>query len=230
MAAFDSYERIVSAIKDWINRTDLDSVIPHFISLAESRMSRTLRVPSMERRVILNTSNGIAYIPTDLLEVKSMYYIGGSKRQPLERTNLSRINQIIQDTNEVIGEPKFFSRTDNQFAFAPKVADGELNPVDGQGNPIPSTAIIELEYYQTIPSLIQGSPTATADPEGSNWILDMAPECYLFGALHEASIYIKDLERAQYWKSKFEESIMLLQKMGDQAEYAGSELAVYYSP
>jgi len=230
MAAFDSYDKLVTAIKDWINRSDLDSVIPHFISLAESRMSRTLRVPSMERRVILDTTEGISYIPVDLLEVKSMYYIGGDCRQVIERTNTSKVNDLIQSTGEVTGIPKFFSRMDNQFIFGPKVADGELTPVDGTGAPLPSTAVIELEYYQTIPSLITGSPTFTADPDGSNWVLDMAPECYLFGALHEASIYVKDLDRAQYWKMKFEEGIMNLQKMGDQSEYAGSELAVYYQP
>jgi len=221
MAAFDSYAKLVSAIGDWMNRTDLENVIPHFISLAESRMSRSLRVPSMERRVLLDTSQGVAYVPTDFLEAKSMYYIGGSQRQTLERTNASRVNEIIQMTGEVVGIPRYFTRMDNQFAFAPKVADGSTEDGD---------TLIELEYYTTIPSLVQGSPTTTTDPEGSNWILDMAPECYLFGALHEASLYVKDFDRAQYWKVKFEEAIVNLQKMGDMAEYAGSELAVYYMP
>lgn len=220
-AAFDSYDKIVSAIKDWMNRSDLDAVIPHFISLAESRMSRTLRVPSMERRVLLDTSEGISYIPTDLLEIKSIYYIGGNNRIALERTNFSRVNDEIQRYNEQTNIPRYFHRTDNQIAYGPKVADG--NSTDGD-------QVIELEYYQTIPSIIQGTVTATNDPEGSNWLLDMAPECYLFGALHEACVYVKDMERAQYWKVKFEEGIMNLQKMADSAEYAGSELAVYYAP
>lgn len=219
--AFDSYDKIVSAIKDWMNRSDLDAVIPHFISLAESRMSRTLRTPSMERRVLLDTTEGIAYIPSDLLEIKSIYYIGGSKRQAIERTNFSRVNEIIQANNEATGVPLYFHRTDNQLVFGPKIADGTVAD---------DTSLLELEYYQTIPSLIQGTPTATNDPEGSNWVLDMAPECYLFGALHEASVYVKDMDRAQYWKMKFEEAIVNLQKMADSAEYAGSELAVYYSP
>ena len=39
-----TYSELKSNIADWLNRSDLTSVIPTFISLAENRLNRQLRV------------------------------------------------------------------------------------------------------------------------------------------------------------------------------------------
>lgn len=216
MASFDTYNKLVSAIGDWINRTDLVDIIPQFISLTESEVTRTLRVPAMERRLLTDVTSGVVLLPFDFLEAKSMFFITDSNRVTIEKTNFSKVSQIISNRGGAVsGYPTHFARTGTQLAIAPAVAD--------------CTDCIELEYYTSIPSIVPDARIPTIDPDGSNWLLDMAPEIYLFGALHEASMYIKDLERAEYWRSKFEMSIAKLQKMSDISEYSGSELATYGS-
>lgn len=216
MASFDTYNKLVAAIGDWVNRTDLVDIIPQFISLTESEVTRTLRVPAMERRLLTDVTNGVVLLPFDYLEAKNIFYISNGGRKTIERTNFSKVSQILSNTGSAVGGfPTHFARTGTQLVIAPAVSDG--------------TGVIELEYYTSIPSIVPDARIPTIDPDGSNWLLDMAPEVYLFGALHEASMYIKDLERAEYWRGKFDLAVNKLQRMSDMSEYSGSELATYGS-
>ena len=38
--AITTYAELKTAVGDWLNRSDLDSVIPNFISLAEAQFNR----------------------------------------------------------------------------------------------------------------------------------------------------------------------------------------------
>ncbi|MDV7394022.1 hypothetical protein RZS08_21765, partial [Arthrospira platensis SPKY1] len=50
--------------------------------------------------------------------------------------------------------------------------------------------------YSEIPALSNSNPT--------NWVLDKHKSVYLFGALSEANLYIKNAEEATLWKSRFD--------------------------
>ena len=41
--ALSTYTELKASVADWLNRTDLTSVIPDFIALAEAQIERTLR-------------------------------------------------------------------------------------------------------------------------------------------------------------------------------------------
>jgi hypothetical protein len=45
--ALTTYTELKSSLADWLNRSDLTSVIPDFISLAEAQMERQLRTRQM---------------------------------------------------------------------------------------------------------------------------------------------------------------------------------------
>jgi len=57
----------------------------------------------------------------------------------------------------------------------------------------------ELTYYGKIPVL--------SDSNTSNWLLAYAPDLYLYGALLEATPYLKDDERLATWSSLYANSL-----------------------
>jgi hypothetical protein len=52
-------------------------------------------------------------------------------------------------------------------------------------------ALVDLVFQSGVPPLSDASPT--------NWLLDSAPDAYLFGSLVEAEVYIGEDQRAQGW-------------------------------
>jgi hypothetical protein len=66
--------------------------------------------------------------------------------------------------------------------------------------PTPDTGYTgELTYY--------GKITALSDSNTSNWLLAYAPDLYLYGALLEATPYLKDDERLATWSQLYTNSI-----------------------
>jgi hypothetical protein len=60
---------LVAAVKNWLARADLDSVIPDFITLAESRINRDLKVRQMLTTVGLTASSREFTLPTDIVSI-----------------------------------------------------------------------------------------------------------------------------------------------------------------
>lgn len=209
-----TYEDLTEAVADWMNRTDLGDLMQQFVSLVESEATRILKVPAMEKRILATIEEGVMFLPEDFLEAKNITYITGTRRISLERITNSRFNSLLDNNNSLGQVPRFFTRMANQLAFAPTAID---------------TDIIELEYYAAIISLAPDAQYPNTTTTVGNWLITMAPEVYLYGCLKEASMYVKDLERAQYWESKFNNAVVSLQRMADGAEWAGSELAMYNS-
>lgn len=60
---------LIAAVKNWLARADLDSVIPDFIQLAESRINRDLKVRQMLVTVGLTASSREFTLPSDILSI-----------------------------------------------------------------------------------------------------------------------------------------------------------------
>ena len=54
--SLSNYADLKAAVATWVNREDLTTTIPDFIRLAEARVYRLLRVPSLEVITSLNIS------------------------------------------------------------------------------------------------------------------------------------------------------------------------------
>lgn len=81
--AISTYSQLQSAIASWSNRSDLTSVIPDFITLAEERMNRALRVRQMETALAETaiTDNAVA-VASNTVGVKTLW-IAGYEDSPL---------------------------------------------------------------------------------------------------------------------------------------------------
>jgi hypothetical protein len=75
--ALGTYSDLQTAVASYLHRSDLTAVIPDFITLAEERMNRALRVRQMEV-VLAETAitDGAIAVPADTAGVKTLYIVG----------------------------------------------------------------------------------------------------------------------------------------------------------
>ena len=181
--AIDTYSGLKTTIADYLNRDDLTSVIPSFITLAEAKFNRKLRVRQMVKRATATLDTQYFAFPADFLQAKEFQL----NTNPI--TILQFVTQNQGDYGSAsqyiaTGKPQFYTIIGTQIEVIPT----------------PDTSYTgELTYYGKIPVL--------SDSNTSNWLLAYAPDLYLYGALLEASPYLKDDERLAVWGSLYTGSI-----------------------
>lgn len=202
--ALATYADMVSQVRKWTNRTDLEEEdIYSFLFFAGSMANQTLRVPAMEKTTILTVSEGgKVTIPFDFLELRSLTALWNSDDSyPLERVAWDQfVNFRNRDPNTF---PQFFSQQGAYIFITPEPAVGSQ---------------VTMHYYRTMPDISPALPT--------NWLLDLSPMTYLYGALHYAYLFLMDEERAEFWRVKFASEIERIQNMADSATHRGSGLTV----
>lgn len=173
--AIDSYSTLKSGIADFLNRSDLTSVIPTFISLSEAKFNRTLRVRQMIKRATATIDTQFFAMPADFLEAKS-FVLNTNPLTYLEYATQDFLQKQRQSVYITSGKPALFGVVGTQFEAVP-TPDGNYTG--------------ELTYYAKIESL--------SDTTTSNWLLAYAPDLYLYGALVQAAPYLRDDERIAVW-------------------------------
>lgn len=166
--ALDTYAGLKTAVADWLNKTTLaniDDRAAEFIGLAEAQMSRDLDVREMSGTITLTIADEEMALPCDFAGVKS-FRINGSPAAPLNYVQPSELDDAFGT-----GKPCRYTITD-RIVFDP-VPDAEYEA--------------RLRYRKRIPSLSASTPT--------NWLLRKHPDAYLYGALSQALIYLRDDER-----------------------------------
>ena len=74
MPAFTSYDNLKTNIADYLARQDLADKIPMFISLAEKRLNRDLRLRQTLQQSTFSMSSGYEVpTPADFLELKDIH-------------------------------------------------------------------------------------------------------------------------------------------------------------
>jgi len=74
-----------------------------------------------------------------------------------------------------------------------------------------------MVYRRRIPAL---SATTT-----TNWLLDLAPDAYLYGALVQAEAFLAEDDRLPMWKAAFDEAINELRADADKRKWGAGPLA-----
>ena len=173
--SINSYSTLKSGIADFLNRSDLTSVIPTFISLSEAKFNRTLRVRQMIKRATATIDTQFFAMPADFLEAKS-FVLNTNPLTYVEYATQDFLQKQRQDVYITSGKPALFGVVGTQFETVPT----------------PDTNYTgELTYYAKIESL--------SDTTTSNWLLAYAPDLYLYGALVQAAPYLCDDERIAVW-------------------------------
>jgi len=198
--SLNTYTGLKFAISDWLDRPDLDDIIPQFIEMAEAQMSRDIRHFEMENRATAEVDGQYLQRPSDWVETIRLHITSGGTRN-LQLLSAAAMADKRQGVENATGEPRYYRHAERGFEVFP-TADG--------------TYEVELLYYQKIPAL-SGS-------NADNWLLLSHPDVYLYGALLHAAPYIKDDQRAATWAQLYSAALARVNESGASASQSGTGL------
>ena len=201
--AIATYSDLQTAVANWLNRTDLTSIIPDFITLAEGKIARDLRIRKQVTNTSLSTVAGTQTVtlPSDFLEMEN-----------ISLTNTTPPAALSVVTPEIMDRKYPNGYTTGQPVVYAIVADTI------QFGPTPDAVYtVSLDYYQRFTAL---STTPT------NWLLTNYPSIYLFGALAEGASYLMNDQASAMWTQRYAQECDSLQAMDDQAVRSGSAMRV----
>ena len=197
-----TYGGLKTSIAAWLKRTDLAAMIPDFITLAEARIARDLRlrrqIVSADLAMVAGTQG--VDLPADWLEFENVTLNGDPQRQ-LTYVNIEHLDSKYPSS--YTGMPAVYTLEGNQILFGPT----------------PDAAYTAGVFYY-------GKFAALSADGDTNWLLTNHPSIYLFGALAEAEPYVMNDNRAGMWEAKYAKEVNDLQTADDAAMFSGTALRV----
>lgn len=197
-----NYNDLKTTVANYLGRSDLTAQIPTFITLAETRLGRQLRLRQMLKVVTTQTTggDGTVGLPSDFLTVRD-FYVDVNPRQPLTYLSPSAFTRDARPHES--GKPIFYTQRGLEFELAPK----------------PDTTYpIVLLYY--------AKPTVLSDSNQSNVFMANCPDALLYGALLEAEPYLMNDARLAVWTQLYSSAVASLAESDNSSEYAGVPLTM----
>ena len=157
-----NYSELQANIATYLHRTDLATVIPTFIQLAEGYLFRELSPPETEIVATGSTVSGYAVLPADFGSLQRLTVTSGGVTRALEYIALANVGTEVQQA------PGYYT-----------FEAGKLR-IYGTSTGQPYT----LHYLPNMGAL--------SDTNTSNWLLANAPDLYLYASCLEGAKYIRD--------------------------------------
>lgn len=199
--ALSNYTELKTAIADTLNRDDLTAVIPTFVKLAEAQINRDVRHWQMETCADGMQTGGEKFgaVPADWLETIRLTY-RGTRPTVLTQVSLADIAAMRQSNNDTAGTPLYYCHFSGQFEYFPTPS---------------ADSSFELLYFAKTPSL---------ETNATNWLLNDAPDVYLYGSLIHSAPYLQDDNRIAVWAQMYSAAVARLNESSQSARYSGSGL------
>lgn len=175
--ALMTYDDLKTAVADWLERSDLAGRAADFITLAEARLNRELRLAVMESEASLVAAPGARTLalPSDCREALGLWRNDGAARTPMRYRPAGLMQRSDQG-----GRPDYWSLEGGAIVLERPCAE--------------ETGFILRQVGRL--SLSAEAPT--------NAVLAEHPDLYLFAALAEACPYLRDGEMAGHFGVRFE--------------------------
>ena len=200
--SFATYSDLQTSIAGYLARTDLTSQIPDFITFAENRLRRELRIRQMLKSVTTSTvsSDATVEVPSDFLEIRDFVVMTNpitplSYSSPSSLSNDSRTSQV--------GVPRSYTILASEF----------------QLTPIPDAAYTLKMLYYAAPAYLSTSNT-------TNVFLTTSPDALLYASLIEAEPYLMNDARINTWGTMYDRAIASLTKSDESTQYSGVPLSI----
>ena len=202
MPAFTSYANLKTNIADYLARQDLNDKIPMFISLAEKRLNRDLRLRQTLQQSTYTMDSGFQIpTPADFLEMKDIHLDGN----PVINLNFLTVSQFYRRSggSSSEGVPVNYTLVSDNFVLAPR--------------PTGSTTV-NMTYYKI--------PQPLSDDNGSNEYLEVCPDLILYASLAESAPFLMDDPRLATWDGLYKSGLASITKSDEQSEFPAQPLAV----
>lgn len=193
-----NHTELVAAMGARMNRIDLAGPAADAVVLYEAEANRQFRTPEMLMTTILLANARVVSLPVDYLQMKRLTSLYQGQRRNLEPMGTESTTRY--DPGVSTGQPRWYDIVDQQI---------ELMPAPG------GSASLELVYYQRIP------PLATAP----NWLIAVAPDVYLYGALKHLAVLRGDDQRLANYMGLYNEAAAALSRVSKRSQY-GSALQI----
>lgn len=199
--ALANYSDLIASLPNWTKRADLASLYPDFVTLAEARIGRDVRVQAQIVTATLTTTSGTrgVTLPTDFLEAQSVTVSSVSPVATLAAVVPEYLNRRYPDDYQA-GQPVLYSISGTSLLLGPT----------------PDAAYdIALTYYARFDGL---------EANSTNWLMTNHPGIYLSAVMAEASIYT--MEDAGMWNAKYQGEVSALHQSDDESKRSGSAMRV----
>lgn len=208
-----TYTDLQTAVTEWLGRdqdTTLIARIPTFIQLAEAKFNRGLFVRQMEARATTTTDPTASepeflVLPSDFQSMRRVRVSSVAGKPLLEFKSTVQMDEYRWQTQDVAMQPLYFSIFGSEIELAPTPD---------------AVYTIEMIYRQNMPPLATNS---------TNWLLTLAPDAYLYGALLESAPYIKEDARIQTWALGLSNALDALNELGKTSTFNAGPLRVQAS-
>ena len=204
--ALGTFTELKDSIADWLDRSDLTARIPDFITLAEARLNRDLRIRPMEVRSSMETTSGQRYfnLPGGYLQMRNMQ-MNTNPITPLEYITPEMLDRLYG--SDTTGKPRAYSLIGDEIQLAP-IPDSDYT--------------VEMAFYEKFTPLGDG----TSGTVTTNWLTTNAPDVLLYGALLEAEPFIKNDERIGLWLNAYNGAVKKIQDADARDRHSGSAMRV----
>lgn len=198
MTVISDYTSLQAAVVEYLARdqdTTLIARVPTFIQLFEAKVNRELFVRQMEARATTlvdttTTEPEFISLPSDFQSMRRVRLSSVTGKPQLDFRSGTQLDEFRASTGNYANRPVYFT------IFGSEI---ELAPTPDQNY------TIEMVYRKNIPALASNS---------TNWLLDLAPDAYLYGALLESAPYIKEDARIQTWGAGLSSALSGLNNLG----------------
>jgi hypothetical protein len=191
MAIVTSYTTLLTAVGDYLARSDLTTFTPNFVQNFEERFYRDSQnwASWMETAFSSATaSSGVVAVPAAYLGLK-VAYISGQNSAPLKRINVDQLYQRYPRAGSS-GVPVYIARRGANFEFGP----------------MPSNGTELAGTYYAKPTVLRSYTTGGADAV-AHFLIVNAPDLLLYGALLEAEPFLKNDSRLIVWASFYDKAL-----------------------
>jgi hypothetical protein len=200
--AIATYSDLKTKIADYLGRTDLTSQIPDFITFAENRLRRDLRIRQMLKLVdaTMTANDATLSLPADFLEMRDIHL----NTTPIRVLEYLAPNIFYRNADvTTVGVPNRYTVLASEFQFA-RIPDDAYN--------------VRMLYY--------AAPTYLSDSNTSNVFLANCSDALLYASLGEAEPYLMNDERLATWAALYQRAIDTITTSDDRGEYAGVPLTM----
>jgi hypothetical protein len=151
--------------------------------LAEADIARKVRHWKMEKRATVQLDDQYSRVPTDWLE-SIRFYLSGGETYELKQVGHAEIINRRMNSGNTSGRPKYYTMSDSAFEIYP-TPDAEYTA--------------ELLYY--------AKNEALSDSNTYNWLLQDAPDVYLYGALMHTAPFLGEDARLPVWANLYQSAL-----------------------
>lgn len=188
--ALSNYTELKAAVAQWMRRADLTAEIPDYITLAEKKIVKLLKIRGQETETTLtpNSGDSTVALPSDYGSPIALWNALSDR---------IKINQVMPEAleyDDTPGTPDYWAVDGANIRFDCRL-DGAIP--------------FAFRYVKTF---------ELSDVNPTNFILTEWPDVYLYGALTEGFLAVYDEQRAAVWQGKFQAAIEVARTTGNDSK------------